>query len=98
MISKIVLALIGLFLIFDSLFIHAISLNYDAYFIGFLDSFISHGILGLIFVIIAIIDFQFLKGTWMELIKMNWKLNGILVLMAVMILLSGCTVPTYWGD
>ena len=55
---KIILVLIGImliafgaFLIFDSFFVHAITLNYGTYSIGFLDPIIDHWMIGVLFTV-----------------------------------------------
>ena len=54
-IAEIVLLVLGVVLAIDSFFVHALVLNYVAYGISWLDPFLSHGVVGVIFIIISLI-------------------------------------------
>ena len=53
------LLIVGIFLFLDSVLFHGITFNYSVIGVTFLDRFISHGILGLIFIIIALVDIYY---------------------------------------
>jgi len=52
--SEIILIILGIGLVIDSLFIHALTLDYSKYGIQPLDGIINHWMLGLVFVIIGV--------------------------------------------
>lgn len=58
MLTEIIVILAGLFLIVDSIFIHAVTFEYEKWYIGFLDPYFSHALLGIGLLIAAVWDIK----------------------------------------
>ena len=61
LIAEILLIIIGAFLSFDSVYLHAITFDYSSLGLEWLDPFFSHGVLGVILIVVGLISAYFTK-------------------------------------